>query len=201
MNQRDLGDVNEAQRFLRNLPKNVQQKLSNIKPKDIVRTGLLIGTPGAADLLFNKGIAEVTEKASGGKEDKSWLNIAKDYAVGAKDEFVQSLPTAAAMASLASLGGGSALAVGAKALAPVAAALGLDAAMSGLYRGIGETGKDEHWSRYQFFKTPEEIQKINLDGVRSAEISRQKAAQRRNMEQKLRALEENRKLAGIGKIE
>lgn len=151
-------------------------------------------------MLFNKGIAEVTEKASGGQKDKSWLDIGKDYAVGAKDEFVQSLPTAAAMASIAGLGGRSALAIGAKALAPVATTLGLDAVMSGLYRGIGVTGKDQHWSKYQFFKTPKETQKINLDMKRSAEISRQKAAQRRNMEQKLRALEENRKLAGIGEI-
>ena len=200
MSQRDLGDVNEAQRFLRNLPKNVQQKLSNIKAGDVVKAGLLIGVPGAADLLYNKGIAEVAEKASGGQRDKSWLDIGKDYAVGAKDEFVQSLPTAAAMASIAGLGGGSALAIGAKALAPVATTLGLDAVMSGLYRGIGVTGKDQHWSKYQFFKTPKETQKINLDMKRSAEISRQKAAQRRNMEQKLLALEENRKLAGIGEI-
>ena len=171
MNQRNLGDVNEAQRFLRNLPKHVQQKLSNINLGDVAKAGLLIGVPTARDIIYNKGIAEVVEKASGGQKDKSWLDIGKDYAVGAKDEFVQSLPTAAAMASLASMGGGSALAIGAKAMAPVAATLGADAAMSGLYRGIGVTGKDDHWSKYQFHKTKEEVQQINQAGVESAKLS------------------------------
>jgi len=168
-----------------------------INPKNAIKLGLAIATPTVVDILYNEGLAEVTEKASGGKKDKSWLDIGKDYAVGAKDEFVQSLPTAAAMASIAGLGGGSLLAIGAKALAPVATTLGLDAVMSGLYRGIDVTGKDQHWSKYQFFKTPKETEKINLDMKRSAEISRQKAAQRRNMEQRLQALEVNRQLAGI----